>query len=99
MTIEVFGHVQSLEQGPRDQVAVLIQVESSRMCGECGNAPTIRIIASHAEVDSYRPGMEIKILIQPHIYTDKHERAMVTLRKRLREDGAPSSQSGEDCGG
>ncbi len=53
------------EHGPRDQVAVVIQIESSRMFGERGDAPTIRIIASHAEVDSYRPGMGIHLQVRP----------------------------------
>ncbi len=39
MTIDIYGHIAALEHGPRDQVAVVIQIESSRMFGERGDAP------------------------------------------------------------
>jgi hypothetical protein len=69
MTIEVFGHVQALEHVGRDRVFVRIQVEASRMrAGSLGAAPTIEILASPAEVDSYRPGMAIHIQIRPNLY-------------------------------
>lgn len=69
MTIEVFGHVQSLEHRGVDKVLVRIQVEASRMdAGPNAKAPTITVVASPAEVDSYRPGMAIHIQIRPNLY-------------------------------
>ena len=73
MTIEVFGHVAALEQGPRGKIVVRIQIEMSRMVGEAGEAPFIEIIADPAEVDIYRPGMGIRLQIQPHSFEAKSE--------------------------
>jgi hypothetical protein len=66
MTIEVFGHVQSLENYGGGKVKVHIHVERSRMTGKLlGEDPVISIIASLAETDVYRPGMQVRMLITP----------------------------------
>lgn len=68
MTIEVFGHVRSVETYPIGKVLVTIHVESSRMPDHTTvrTGPTIEIIASKEETASYRPGMGIAIQIRPH---------------------------------
>ena len=70
MTIEVFGHVRSLETYAMGKVLVTLGIEVSRVPDESTtrSGPTIKVIASNEETESYRPGMGIRIVIQPHDY-------------------------------
>lgn len=66
MTIEVFGHVQAIENGGgSNDVTLCIHVEASRMYGD-RKPVVLRVFASKAETEVYRPGMGVKIQIQPH---------------------------------
>lgn len=68
MTIEVFGHVKSLEFHGVGKVLVDVQIEASRMLGKPGTAPVVQFIATAAEVAEYKPGMGICIQVRPHAY-------------------------------
>ena len=70
MTIEVYGHVQSIEHAGAGHVLVRIQIEASRMpARSLGKEPIIEIYASAAEAEMYRPGTQIHMQIRPHTST------------------------------
>jgi hypothetical protein len=73
MTIEIFGHVQAIENGGGSiGVTLCVHVEAWRMYAD--HKPVIlRVFASKAETEVYRPGMGVKIQIQPHQFTAKTE--------------------------
>lgn len=65
MTIDVYGHVQSLDHAGAGHVLVRIQVEASRMpCRAQGHPPVMEIYASSDEVAEYRPGAQVHIQIR-----------------------------------
>jgi hypothetical protein len=72
MTIEVFGHVQAIENGGHNDVTLCIHIEASRMYAD--HKPVIlRVFASKAETEVYRPGMGVRIQIQPHQFAANPE--------------------------
>lgn len=61
MTIEVIGHVQTMEHGGGDTVAMTFTLENAR------TPEPFKIIASRGEVEMYRPGTVIKMQIRPSL--------------------------------
>lgn len=72
MTIEVFGHVHAIENGGGNDVTLCVHVEASRMYAD-HKSVILRVFASHAETEVYRPGMRVRIQIQPHQYAPNPE--------------------------
>lgn len=67
MTIDIYGHVQSLDHAGAGHVLLRVQIEASRMPARAlGHPPIVEIYASSDEVTMYRPGTPIHIQVRPN---------------------------------
>ena len=70
MTIEIHGYIHSLEAiGGGGQIAVTIHAESSRI----DNPHALTIAATPEEVEHYKVGMPITIVVRPDMRIPKEK--------------------------
>ena len=64
MTIEIKGHVHSLEVGggQAGEVTVTLQLEASRLPGD---PHRVKLYAKETEVSAYKVGMPVIVLVRP----------------------------------
>lgn len=62
MTIEVKGHVHSLEFVGANEVSVTLHLESSRLAA---HPHQVAIRAKPAEIEAYKVGMPVVVMVRP----------------------------------